>query len=116
MRAVAERLTSTSYGLGWRIYEYAGHRIISHRGGVTGYRAVIMFDPVKKSGVVALWNSSTNKPAGLEFEVMDMIYQLPLRDWMRLGQAAAPAPAPPVEPAIEEAIEGSNVAAAGANS
>ena len=114
MRNVAERLTSTSYGLGWRIYEYAGHRIISHRGGVTGYRAVIMFDPVKKSGVVALWNSSTNKPAGLEFEVMDMIYQLPLRDWMKLGQAAVPAPA--VEPAMEEATEESNTAAAGANS
>lgn len=94
MRNFTERLGGTSYGLGWRIYEYAGHRIISHRGGVTGYRAVIMFDPVKKSGVVALWNSSTNKPGGLEFEVMDMIYQLPFRDWMKLGQAAAPVPAP----------------------
>jgi beta-lactamase class C len=93
MRNFTERLGGTSYGLGWRIYEYAGRRIISHRGGVTGYRAVIMFDPVKKSGVVALWNSSTSKPSGLEFEVMDMIYQLPFRDWMKLDAAPAPAPA-----------------------
>jgi beta-lactamase class C len=106
MRNFTERLGGTSYGLGWRIYEYAGHRIISHRGGVTGYRAVIMFDPVKKSGVVALWNSSTNKPAGLEFEVMDMIYQLPFRDWMKLDAAPAPAPAP----APEEAPVESNIA------
>jgi beta-lactamase class C len=98
MRNFTERLGGTSYGLGWRIYEYAGHRIVSHRGGVTGYRSVIMFDPVKKSGVVALWNSSSNKPGGLEFEVMDMIYQLPFRDWMKLSAAAPPAPAPEQEP------------------
>jgi beta-lactamase class C len=85
MRDFSERLKAASYGLGWRIYDYAGHRIIAHRGGVTGYRSLIMFDPVKKSGVVALWNSSTNKPGGLEFEVMDMIYQLPARDWLELG-------------------------------
>jgi len=111
MRNFTERLGGTSYGLGWRIYEYAGHRIISHRGGVTGYRAVIMFDPVKKSGVVALWNSSTNKPAGLEFEVMDMIYQLPFRDWMKLDAAPAPAPAPaPEETPVESNIAVTNSA------
>jgi beta-lactamase class C len=114
MRNFTERLGGTSYGLGWRIYEYAGQRIVSHRGGVTGYRAVIMFDPVKKSGMVALWNSSTNKPAGLEFEVMDMIYQLPFRDWMKLGEAAAPAPAP--EPAPAEAPDQTNSAVTNAHS
>ena len=45
-----------------------------------------MFDPQKKSGVVALWNSNTNQPGGLEFEVMDMIYHLPFRDWMELDR------------------------------
>lgn len=94
MRNFSERLKSASYGLGWRSYDYAGNRIVGHRGGVTGYRSVILFDPVKKSGVVALWNSSTNKPAGLEFEVMDMIYRLEPRDWMKIGTAAAPGPAP----------------------
>lgn len=103
MRDFAERLSSASYGLGWRIYEYAGHRIVSHRGGVTGYRSVIMFDPVKKSGVVALWNSSTNKPGGLEFEVMDMIYQLEPRDWLELGEAGpVTAPANAAEPAVSD--------------
>jgi beta-lactamase class C len=107
MRNFSERLTRASYGLGWRIYEYAGHTIVSHRGGVTGYRSVIMFDPVKKSGVVALWNSSTNKAGGLEFEVMDMIYELPARDWLKLGEAA-PAAEPgnsqqPAEAAVSDA-------------
>jgi beta-lactamase class C len=35
--------------------------------------------------VVALWNSNTSQPGGLEFEVMDMIYRLPFRDWMELN-------------------------------
>ena len=38
-----------------------------------------------KSGVVALWNSNTNQPGGVEFEVMDMIYGLPFRDWLELN-------------------------------
>jgi beta-lactamase class C len=36
--------------------------------------------------VVALWNSNTSQPGGLEFEVMDMIYHLPFRDWMELDK------------------------------
>ena len=44
--------------------------------------------PQKKSGVVALWNSDTWQPGGLEFEVMDMIYHLPFRDWLELNKNA----------------------------
>jgi beta-lactamase class C len=51
---------------------------------VNGYRSLILFDPDKKSGVVALWNSNTSQPWGLEFEVMDMVYRLPFRDWLEL--------------------------------
>lgn len=81
-RKFRERVKRADYGLGWRIYDYAGHEVIGHHGGVTGYRSLIMFDPEKKSGVVALWNSGTSRPDGLEIEVMDMIYQLPFKDWL----------------------------------
>ena len=93
MRKFAERVHSPYYGLGWRSYDYVGHRIIGHRGGVAGYRSLILFDPEKKSGVVALWNSNTSQPGGLEFEVMDMIYHLPFRDWMELSKSGVRAPA-----------------------
>ena len=89
MRKFLERLDKPTYGLGWRNYEYAGHRVIGHRGGVNGYRSLILFDPALKSGVVALWNSNTSQPGGLEFEVMDMIYRLPFRDWMDIDKGAA---------------------------
>ncbi|MFL6830931.1 MAG: serine hydrolase domain-containing protein [Sphingomicrobium sp.] len=88
LRKFLERLKTAWYGFGWRSYDYAGHRIVGHRGGINGYRSLILFDPEKKSGVVALWNSNTNQPGGLEFEVMDMIYHLPFRDWLELDKAS----------------------------
>jgi beta-lactamase class C len=89
LRKFLERLGTAWYGYGWRSYDYAGHRIVGHRGGINGYRSLILFDPAKKSGVVALWNSNTNQPGGLEFEVMDMIYRLPFRDWLELDSTPA---------------------------
>jgi beta-lactamase class C len=94
LRKFLERLGDAQYGYGWRSYEYAGHHIVGHRGGVNGYRSLILFDPQLKSGVVALWNSNTSQPGGLEFEVMDMLYGLEFRDWMELDKGGRPAPEP----------------------
>ena len=94
MRKFLELLGEAQYGYGWRSYEYAGHHIIGHRGGVSGYRSLILFDPQLKSGVVALWNSNTSQPGGLEFEVMDMLYGLDFRDWMELDKGGHRAPEP----------------------
>ena len=88
--AFRERLSDPHYGLGWRSYDYAGHRLIGHRGGVDGYRALILFDPDAKTGIVAMWNSNTGKPHGLQFEAMDLFYGLEYRDWMRLDEEQAP--------------------------
>ncbi len=94
LRKFRERLGDPMYGLGWRSYAYGGHRVIGHRGGVNGYRSLILFDPELKSGVVALWNSNTFQPGGIEFEVMDMLYKLPFRDWMEIDRGAVAAPDP----------------------
>jgi beta-lactamase class C len=92
MRKFRERINTAAYGMGWRIYDYAGHRVIGHHGGVRGYRSLIMYDPERKTGVVALWNGSTGQPWGLELEVMDMLYRLPFRDWLELDTKPAAAP------------------------
>lgn len=102
-RKFLERTPNSAYGLGWRVFSYAGNRVIGHHGGVAGYRSLILFDPARRSGVVALWNSGASKPNGLEYEVMDMIYGLPFRDWMELDGAAAASPEP--EPETEEEPE-----------
>jgi beta-lactamase class C len=83
-RKYLERTPTSAYGLGWRVFDYAGNRVIGHHGGVAGYRSLILFDPARRSGVVALWNSSTGRPNGIEYEVMDRLYQLPFRDWLEL--------------------------------
>jgi beta-lactamase class C len=90
LRKFLERIDGAWYGYGWRSYDYAGHRIVGHRGGISGDSSLILFDPVKKSGVVALLNSATWKPGGLELEVMDQLYHLPFRDWMELSGTPAP--------------------------
>ena len=84
VRRYYPRMLDASYGLGWRIYDYDGHKVVGHRGAVNGYRAMIMFDPARKSGVAALWNSGSNQPVGLQLEVMDAVYGLPTQDWMYL--------------------------------
>jgi len=77
-------MTDASYALGWRDYDYAGHRLIGHRGAVNGYRSLILFDPALKTGVVALWNSESNRPVGLQLELFDMLYRRPAQDWLQI--------------------------------
>jgi beta-lactamase class C len=84
VRRFRDRLRDARYGLGWRSYDYLGHRVVGHLGGVRGHRSLILFDPELSTGVVALWNSSSSQPVGLEMEVMDMVYGLPFEDWLRL--------------------------------
>jgi len=88
-------LRDARYALGWRVYKYgeAGTRVVGHRGAVEGYRSLILFDPELDTGVVALWNSDSRRPVGVQFEVMDMVYGLPPKDWMQLGTEPAGPPA-----------------------
>ena len=90
-RRYGGQVRDARYALGWRVYKYgeAGHRVVGHRGAVEGYRSLMLFDPERNSGVVALWNSNARNPVGVQFEVMDMIYGLPAQDWMKVDQSAA---------------------------
>ena len=51
------RLRNAHYGLGWRIFDYAGHTMITHSGGIQGYLAQIGFIPEQDIGIVVLYNS-----------------------------------------------------------
>ncbi len=80
-------LQRAHYGLGWRIYDYHGHKVVGHRGGVQGYRALVLFDPEKQAGIAMMWNSPHSRPIGLQMEFLDQLYGLPKRDWLRLKEA-----------------------------
>ena len=85
MKRRSTHVTHADYALGWRVYDYAGRKLIGHRGAVKGYRAMILFDPELDTGIAALWNSSSSKPVGLQFEAMDMAYGLERKKWMKLA-------------------------------
>lgn len=86
MRWRYPELKNAHYGLGWRVYDYNGNKVVGHRGAVEGYRAQVLFDPEKQSGIAMMWNSPTGRPVGLQLEFLDQLYGLPKRDWMRLNE------------------------------
>lgn len=55
-----EFLTDAHYGLGWRVYNFAGHTLNYHGGWVQGYRADIAFSPEYGVGYVMLMNAESN--------------------------------------------------------
>lgn len=56
-----KRVKTAHYGLGWRIYDYAGQEVITHAGSVEGYSAQIAFLPERNVGIVVLTNSRSKE-------------------------------------------------------
>ncbi len=78
------RVRDSHYGFGWRIYDYAGHTLVTHSGGIRGYRAQIAFLPERDIGVVALWNSEGRSGWGVAPTYFDLALGLEPGDWLRL--------------------------------
>lgn len=83
-----ERLTGAGYGLGWRVYDYAGQRIVFHGGAVQGYRGAIALVPGRDIGVALLWNSESSLPTGLLPTILDRAFGLPYQAWIKTDPAA----------------------------
>lgn len=54
------RLEKAWYGLGWRIFDYAGVRVIHHGGGVRGFRSELVLVPSLDIAMVVLFNGETS--------------------------------------------------------
>jgi beta-lactamase class C len=79
-----ERVRSAGYALGWRVFDYAGARMVFHAGAVQGYRAMVGLLPEYGFGVAVLWNSNSGVPAGLLPRILDRQLQLSGPDWLDL--------------------------------
>jgi beta-lactamase class C len=77
-----ERLNAAGYGLGWRVFDYAGHRMVFHGGAVQGYRGAIAMLPERDLGVVLLWNSNSAAPSALLPTILDRAIGLYDRQWL----------------------------------
>ena len=77
-----QRLNAAGYGIGWRVYDYAGHRVVFHGGAVQGYRGAIALLPQRDLGVAILWNGESNQPSGLLPTILDRAIGLPAQRWL----------------------------------
>jgi beta-lactamase class C len=75
---------STQYGLGWRIYKYAGHTLFTHSGGVEGYFSQISWLPESNDGIVILSNSRGARAGKILPMWLDYELGLNKTDWMKL--------------------------------
>jgi beta-lactamase class C len=76
------RLNSAGYAIGWRDYEYAGHKVVFHGGAVQGYRGMMALVPEQDFGLVVLWNSESPLPSGLLPTILDAAFNLPAGQWL----------------------------------
>jgi CubicO group peptidase (beta-lactamase class C family) len=70
------------YGLGWFLQDYAGHRIVMHDGGVSGYVSSVTLVPQEHLGIIILTNTDQNAfYEALRWEIMDAYFKLPYRNY-----------------------------------
>ena len=83
----SQRLNAAGYGLGWRIYDYAGHRMVFHGGAVQGYRGAMAILPERD---LILWNSGSSLPSGLLPTILDRAIGLSGEQWLAVDYEYQP--------------------------
>src|SRR5690606_24703723 len=78
------RLESARYGLGWRLDDYTGHRMVFLGGAAQGYRGAMAMLPERDLGVVILWNSGSSLPSGLMPTILDLAIGLSDQRWLAI--------------------------------
>lgn len=71
-----------SYGMGWFMHDYRGHKIIFHGGSIDGFRCFVGLVPEKGFGVAVLINSDQSSfPSALGQSLIDMKLGFENKDW-----------------------------------
>src|SRR5438445_817354 len=80
----ALRANFAEYGLGWRLRDYQGRKIVSHTGGLAGMSSQITLVPAEKLGLVILTNSESDLMAALTYRLLDDLLGAPRPrgDWV----------------------------------
>ncbi len=80
-------ISAATYGLGWSIDTYRGHRRVAHGGGIDGFITSVVLFPDDDLGLVAFTNTGSGLPALLTRHVADRVLGLESIDW--IGEARA---------------------------
>jgi len=78
-----------AYGLGWSMYDYQGHKVVEHGGGMPGYLSKVIMVPEKELGIVVLNN-------GFDLFIRQVIIQTVLDTYLDLQGEGDP---------VEEALK-----------
>ncbi len=71
-----------TYGLGWFLMDYAGHKVVQHGGNIDGMSALVAMIPDQRLGVVILTNMNGSLlPTAVLYRVFDMMLGRPSQDW-----------------------------------
>lgn len=60
-----------NYALGWRVFDYAGRKLVQHSGGVDGMRTLVTMLPEEGVGVVALSNQEVGMTYAVTYAALD---------------------------------------------
>lgn len=89
----AERLLPTmhfnAYGLGWKLFDYGGKKIITHNGGADGMISQTVLIPELNAGFVILTNSSEPLYFAMLYKTLDVILNQPKKDWSKILQGSS---------------------------
>jgi CubicO group peptidase (beta-lactamase class C family) len=77
-------LGESSYGMGFGVTHYRGHKMVNHGGAIDGFRSEIAFLPNEKIGVVVFVNlDGTAMPNVVVYNVLDRLLGLEPVPWNR---------------------------------
>lgn len=76
-----DELELVCYALGWTTMSYRGHRVVTHSGGIDGFRCRTTLLPDDGIGIVCYTNGTTDLPHQLTWEAIDRTLGLEPVPW-----------------------------------
>jgi len=76
------RLSFSSIGLGWFLYEREGRAVVTHGGGYDGMYSRVILIPEENVGIVVLTNSMTGLSSALGSRLRDLALGVEEADWL----------------------------------
>lgn len=71
-----------SYGMGWFVESYRGHKLVHHGGTIDGFKSIVGFVPNKNIAFSVLSNLNRNQsPTAITYMLMDALLGLEYVDW-----------------------------------
>ncbi len=78
-----------AYGLGWRLKDYKGRKMVYHGGGLAGMTSFTTLIPEESLGIVVLTNQETSFQSSLTYWILDAyLDDAPPTDWIAARQEA----------------------------